>query len=145
MTKIAKTTKTRSAKKPVAAKAPKSPKAAARRVKKAAAAAGTTISYPFESKKQITARIQNDPSYALAAVVQLQGLNGAMCSQKKLLSTLAGEIAEAGESASQNESLVARAQAFAVRYARRLAKENRVAALAANPDLTDLAKLFSAA
>lgn len=119
-------------------------KAVARKSTKKPVLAAAAKSYPFESKRAITARLTSDDSAVLAAVVKLHELDAFMCSQKKLGATLATRVVEAGDAASTDSKLVDESRALALRYVRRLAKENRVERLASNPELHELARLFSA-
>ena len=101
--------------------------------------------YPFESKRDIAVRISNDDQAAVAALVQLHSLDAGMCSQKKAIATLAGRVVEAGDAAANDTKLVEECRAMALHYTRRLAKESREQKLRENPELSELAELYSAA
>lgn len=100
--------------------------------------------YPFESKREIAHRIIDSDKEAVAALTQLHQLDAGMCSQKKAIATLAGRVAEAGEGAASDAALVSDCREMALHYTRRLAKESRAKALQSNPELSELADLFSA-
>lgn len=130
---------TRTAK--VAKKAP-TPRKSSKKASSPVVAAVRT--YPFDSKRDITARIVADDQEAVAALTKIHSLDAGMCSQKKLISGLAARVVEAGDKASTDSKLVDECRVLSLRYVRRLAKEARRERLAANPELKELASLFSA-
>lgn len=131
---------------PAAAKPKKAraKKATEPKPKKEPKAKSEPITYPFTSKNDIVKQIDSDDSAALAALTTIHNLDAGMCSQKKQIAELAGRVAELGDAASQDSELVALCRSVSRRYGRRLAVDSRAKALAANPDLQKVAKLFSA-
>ena len=108
-----------------------------------------TVQYPFLTKKQIEARLQGEPIF-VAECLQILGERtaarqtgdkamGFMVSHKeagkKLLSVTEG----------WNEEQVGAARKICLSYTTQLAKHFREQEIAANPDLAEVAKVFSAA
>lgn len=137
--KSASSTRTRA---PRAVAAPKK-KAPARRAKAAPVLNGNK-NYPFASKRDLVAQIDSEASAAISALVRINALDAAMCSQKKHVAELAAKVAEAGNDAASNRALVGECRALARRYGRRLALDARAQTLASNPELSAVAELFSA-
>ena len=113
--------------------------------------------YPFESKKSIAAKLASDPEYRKSAIVLLFNLQtqyeqetrstlvrnhrGFMSSHAVHGTRIAKRII-AGETLSDEDT--ARMDSIVCHYTKQLAAEGRRAALAENPALASVAKLFSA-
>lgn len=143
-TKSTKNTRSTRTSKGRVAKVTKKASGRTRRAKAAPVVALTGKSYPFTSKREIIANIDSDAQAAVTALSTIHSLDAAMCSQKKLVSDLAAEIKEAGEKAASNSDLVSRCRDVARRYGRRLAADARAKVLEAQPELRQVAVLFTA-
>ena len=119
--------------------------------------ANSNNNYPFMTKKQIAARIEEDAAFVQECVLVMQARQtedeqevketrhknrrGWMSSHAVNGGKLADKIA-AGEALSEEE--VGKAQGMVCRYTKQLAAHFRAAAIVANPDLADAASIFSA-
>ena len=101
--------------------------------------------YPFLTKKQVIAKLEEDDAYVRDAVAFLakqtatgEPKKGFMASQKvKGLAIAASDL--------DDPANLAEARALALRYSRQLAERERHVAMEANPSLREIAALFSAA
>ena len=116
-----------------------------------------TVSYPFESKKSIAAKLAASEDYRKSAIVLLFNLQtqfeqetkstlvrnhrGFMSSHAVNGSKIAQKILN-GETLSEEE--IAKMDSIVCHYTKQLAAEGRRQALAENPELATVAKLFSA-
>jgi outer membrane biosynthesis protein TonB len=139
------------AKEPKAKKAPKEPKAP--RAKKEPK---PKRPYPFATKNQIAADIESSTPFALACLQIMQSrqtsaeeetkatisknARGWMSSQAKRGTELATKARNEGLTVEETEQ----ARALVSRYTKQLAEHFRAEQIAANPELADIAALFSA-
>jgi hypothetical protein len=117
----------------------------------------STNLYPFTTKKSIMARLATDPAYRNEVMVQLYHAQTyrEQCTNSTIVSNKVGFMSShsvhgsriakkliAGETLTAEDQ--AKVDAIAPRYSRQIALFMRAEAIAANPELAEVAKTFSA-
>lgn len=108
----------------------------------------TSVQYPFETKKQIQARLEHDAAYVSECLSVLDDRLKARSPGDKAMGVMKSHESAAkalvGCTESWTDEQIASARKIVLSYTTQLAKHFRAERIAANPDLAETAKLFSA-
>ena len=103
-----------------------------------------SVQYPFTTKAQITARIASEDDFACECLEILQARTVGRTGSEKSYGLMSSHVKK-GAALSENPSAdMPAVRALVSSYTKQLAAHFRAAEIAANPDLAEVAKVFSA-